>query len=138
MHAMDSIDCCLYKLSPKITEQHQSHQFDMLMEAEVGRCILRISIDHLGIVTIVKYYGNGWDLGDTILLLINYYLLVGTEQDIPLWEILIFKYPTSNGAATTVFKLHRAIEGYIHSWVLCLAAYKDMIIPLFFLVFYAI
>ncbi|KAI3948612.1 hypothetical protein MKW92_011232 [Papaver armeniacum] len=31
----------------------------------------------------------------------------------PLWEIHIFKYPTSNGAATTVFKLHHALgDGY--------------------------
>ncbi|RZC52681.1 hypothetical protein C5167_021107 [Papaver somniferum] len=33
-------------------------------------------------------------------------------QSRPLWEIYLFKYPTSNAAGTLVFKLHHALEHY--------------------------
>ncbi|KAI3922588.1 hypothetical protein MKX01_006277 [Papaver californicum] len=56
-------------------------------------------------------------------------------QSRPLWEIYIFKYPTSNAAGTTVFKLHHALgDGYSLMGALfsCLQRYDNPSLPLTF------
>lgn len=58
-----------------------------------------------------------------------------TPQDKPLWEIHLFKYPTSKAATTAIFKLHHAIgDGYslMSALLSCLNRADDPSLPLSF------
>ncbi|KAK1368427.1 O-acyltransferase WSD1-like [Heracleum sosnowskyi] len=81
---------------------------------------------------------DGMSLGYYDDSLSNYLSKLGMDllpQTRPLWEVHIFKYPTSDAAGTVIFKLHHALgDGYslIGALLSCLKRMDNPSIPLTF------